>query len=742
MKCKKQIIAVMLIISLFAVNTVAVFAALPGYGEEYANQPSTSYSQIFHDVNKNHWAFEYIMEMNSRGVLSGYPNGNFYPENTITRAEFAKIMCLAAGLKVSAVYQTSYSDVETSAWYAPYVETGKYYLSGYISGEKSYYKPDSNALREDIAVALVKLKGYDTSVYDESILKVMFTDWQSISEGARKYVAVAVEKGLISGYEDNTFRGQATLTRAEASTLMWRAYQYGSENKVFDEKTENEQKEEVMEKEPDPLVLSLSASKTSYTVEEGESVEIKITVSANEEGEYIPEVDGDTDILSGKPDVSTKGNNTICEYETDKLEAGEYELSFKIKDDAETHKKTVKITVEEPDPLTLSLSASKTSYTVEEGESVEFKITVSANEEGEYIPEVDGDTDILSGEPDVSTKGNNTICEYETDELKAGKYELIFSIKDASKTHEKKIKITVEEPEPEYTYEMDTVVKNVNGVFQMVSTESGFVYWSRSENKNDNDTIYEYDGTSTRPIFRTEEVGYLGEKELSKAELAWVYTDILGIGFNPNDHCVYAFIKNYEEYYIYNATDDCIYMGLDFYYDTDSYVKIEGYNDGRGYYEINFDNENNLYINDLQVLTDRVLAKGNGWSTYFFLEDTLCEVWNYRFYRLNIRTGKMEEIDYYTGNSSTPVCANDKYAFLVAIEERIFDTILYANEIYTVDLNGDSELLCTIDDIDNVDRKVINFENIKREKSVASNDDTIYFYDEDYDSIRCIRKKQ
>ena len=61
----------------------------------------------------------------------------------------------------------------------------------------------------------------------------MFSDAYSISADARPYVAVAVERGLISGYEDDTFRGQQGITRAEAATLLWRAYQYGNDNKEF-----------------------------------------------------------------------------------------------------------------------------------------------------------------------------------------------------------------------------------------------------------------------------------------------------------------------------------------------------------------------------------------------------------------------------------------------------------------------------------------------------------------------------
>ncbi len=204
------------------------------YGEEYTNMPTKTYTQKFDDVSSSHWAFAYIGEMSDREVVSGYPNGKFYPNNEVTRAEFARIMTSASGLQISAPTSKDFNDVALDAWYAPYVHAAYPYLSGYQISGNSYYMPDTPALREDIAVALVKLKGYDTLGADESLLKTMFTDIDSISSDARKYVAVAVERGLVSGYEDDTFRGQNSITRAEATAMLWRAYQYGNDNKSFD----------------------------------------------------------------------------------------------------------------------------------------------------------------------------------------------------------------------------------------------------------------------------------------------------------------------------------------------------------------------------------------------------------------------------------------------------------------------------------------------------------------------------
>lgn len=228
----KKVFMSLITITMMLTNITSSLAV--GYGEELQNQPSKTYTQTFStfsDVPESYWAFSYIEEMVDRGVLSGYPNGRFYPDNNVSRAEFAKIMVTAAGILLSYNSEQYFQDVPISHWSHPYVSSAMYYLTGYSTPYGNYYYPDQPALREDIAVALVKLKGYDLLGADESILTTMFTDASSISSDAKKYVAVAVERGLISGYEDNTFKGQSSITRAEAATLLWRAYQYGNDNK-------------------------------------------------------------------------------------------------------------------------------------------------------------------------------------------------------------------------------------------------------------------------------------------------------------------------------------------------------------------------------------------------------------------------------------------------------------------------------------------------------------------------------
>lgn len=216
----------------------SALAAVVDYGAEL-NPNEKVYGQTFHDVPKNHWCFKMIEELVERGAINGYPDGNFYPNNTVTRQEFAKIMVVAAGEPVYPASNVSFADVPLNHWANPFIEAAKPYMTAYENRQGNRtFKPEAGALREDMAVAVVKLRGYDARLADLSMLTTMFSDVDSISVSARPYVALAVENGIISGYpgqngQKGTFGAQRTITRCEAAAILWRAFQYGSDEKVI-----------------------------------------------------------------------------------------------------------------------------------------------------------------------------------------------------------------------------------------------------------------------------------------------------------------------------------------------------------------------------------------------------------------------------------------------------------------------------------------------------------------------------
>lgn len=163
---------------------------------------------------KGHWAEKTIEELVASGAVSGYPDGTFKPNKTITRAEFATILVKAFNLesKTGKIFNDT-----ASHWAKEAIATAQ--AHGIITGySETTFGPNDNITREQMAVMIVKAAKLSDAATGES-----FTDSDTISSWARKAVATASESKIITGYPDNTFRPQAQATRAEAATVMVKA---------------------------------------------------------------------------------------------------------------------------------------------------------------------------------------------------------------------------------------------------------------------------------------------------------------------------------------------------------------------------------------------------------------------------------------------------------------------------------------------------------------------------------------
>ncbi len=169
-----------------------------------------AYSDI--DGETLSWAGEAIEYLDKNSVINGYEDGSFRPGNSVTRAEFAKMLSLSFELKTG---ETSYDDID-GHWAYNYILSA----ADMVFADGTYFKPDEKASREFIAYALVKalnLKAENTDALSK------FTDSSDISALAFDELTAAVENSIIKGYEDNTLRPQSDVTRAEAAALIYRA---------------------------------------------------------------------------------------------------------------------------------------------------------------------------------------------------------------------------------------------------------------------------------------------------------------------------------------------------------------------------------------------------------------------------------------------------------------------------------------------------------------------------------------
>ncbi|MGB4198666.1 MAG: S-layer homology domain-containing protein, partial [Tepidanaerobacteraceae bacterium] len=100
-----------------------------------------------------HWAEATIAKWVQQGLISGYTDGTFRPDNSITRAEFMALVNRAFGFDEKAAI--GFSDVSANDWF--YDEIAKAVKAGYISGyQDGTVKPNQEISRQEAAVALCK----------------------------------------------------------------------------------------------------------------------------------------------------------------------------------------------------------------------------------------------------------------------------------------------------------------------------------------------------------------------------------------------------------------------------------------------------------------------------------------------------------------------------------------------------------------------------------------------------------
>ncbi|MCR4432655.1 MAG: S-layer homology domain-containing protein [Caldiserica bacterium] len=113
----------------------------------------------FPDVPLDYWAFQEISALTEAGVISGYPDGAFRPDNPVSRAEFAKMVLLSFGLSPIKPERATFPDVPPEHWAFGYVEAAVKagLVKGYPDGA---FKPDGEITKAEMITVLVRSLGW------------------------------------------------------------------------------------------------------------------------------------------------------------------------------------------------------------------------------------------------------------------------------------------------------------------------------------------------------------------------------------------------------------------------------------------------------------------------------------------------------------------------------------------------------------------------------------------------------
>ncbi|NLW45120.1 MAG: S-layer homology domain-containing protein [Syntrophomonadaceae bacterium] len=168
----------------------------------------------FTDI-KGHWAEPYINALVNEGYIKGYTDNTFRPDRTISRAEFVTIIMNIRGLKGSTSGTDSFSDIKNH-WARDLINRA---VSEGIVVKSEYsgtFKPDQALKRSEAAAMMVRALGQSPSSGT-----ITFADKSDVQNSIyRDYIIAAYNLGLITGYNDGTFRPFNLVTRAQACTML------------------------------------------------------------------------------------------------------------------------------------------------------------------------------------------------------------------------------------------------------------------------------------------------------------------------------------------------------------------------------------------------------------------------------------------------------------------------------------------------------------------------------------------
>jgi len=179
--------------------------------------------KTFADVQK-HWAKTAIDDMGSRLVVEGNETGSFEPEKDITRAEFASIVVAGLGLMRPGTGESAFADVQKGKWYYDAVSIASEYglVSGYGNGK---FGPNDKITREQAITIISKamditgLKVQVTSEEQEKLLSAFGDGAQAIGY-SKKGIAACIKAGLIAGRGKGLIAPKDNITKAEVAVIV------------------------------------------------------------------------------------------------------------------------------------------------------------------------------------------------------------------------------------------------------------------------------------------------------------------------------------------------------------------------------------------------------------------------------------------------------------------------------------------------------------------------------------------
>ena len=180
----------------------------------------------FPDVSDTHWAASQIKELSEQGVIVGYPDGTFQPDENVTRAEFASMAIKALGQQHAQIAQPiNFTDIDKDYWAYDAIQKSVYFDLISCPEEGQPFRPDDSVSRaESISVAVNALTTEQISKYEaEGVFNAEYKDvkevpeWFLIPAGKAEILNMLVTMPS----ESKNISAERPATRAEVAAILY-----------------------------------------------------------------------------------------------------------------------------------------------------------------------------------------------------------------------------------------------------------------------------------------------------------------------------------------------------------------------------------------------------------------------------------------------------------------------------------------------------------------------------------------
>jgi hypothetical protein len=188
--------------------------------------PQRPFSDVTGEVS---WGDPHILYLHEKGIVKGRSQTEFDPDGTLSRAEFLALLLRSAGLDAnqSNLHENVFPDVSKEHWAYNNILTaldlGIITIEEYPDG----FGPDEPVTRLEMALMTTRISGAHANTLNHSPDSTTFQDANQVDARYRSYISYVGARGIIIGYEDNTFRPHNNMTRREACVVIYRLLESG-----------------------------------------------------------------------------------------------------------------------------------------------------------------------------------------------------------------------------------------------------------------------------------------------------------------------------------------------------------------------------------------------------------------------------------------------------------------------------------------------------------------------------------